>query len=64
VDQGRLVAVRARELRRCGSSFDGLLQDTVGTAASASWGSAAHKSIKSIFAAKLDLLEYPEGMIA
>jgi hypothetical protein len=38
VDQGRLVAVRWRELRRCGSSLDGLLQDTVGAAASASWG--------------------------
>lgn len=32
VDQGRLVAERPGGLRRCGSSCDGLLQDTVGTA--------------------------------
>jgi hypothetical protein len=38
VDQGRLVAVRPSELCRRGSSYDGLLQDTVGTTASASWG--------------------------
>jgi hypothetical protein len=38
VDQGRLVAVRPSGLCRCGSSYDGPLQDTVGTTASVSWG--------------------------
>ena len=38
VDQGRLVAVRPSGLCRCGSSYDGPLQDTAGTTASASWG--------------------------
>lgn len=38
VDQGRLVAERPYGLCRRGSSYDGLLQDTVGIVASASWG--------------------------
>ena len=38
VDQGRLVAKRPNGLCRRGSSYDGLLRDTVGITASASWG--------------------------